>query len=230
MVEEGQAIVRPLDMDFGGGKVEGELSVDARSDEPVTRTNLQFQNVDLGAFFQGSRFFDTTNGKLRGRIVLAGNGRSLAQVMGSANGDVVATMSGGSISGLMVSLAGLEIGDALVLYITGDNRIPIRCALARLAFQRGVVMFDKTLMDTEKSVLHFDGRAVLKTQELASKITADVKKFDLLDLHGPVVIEGKLRSPRVSLGRVIPIPTPDFGGAKDTDCLALSQQLWAARP
>ena len=230
VVDEGQAIVRPLEMDFGGGKVAGEMSIDARSDDPVTRTNLQFQNVDLGAFFRGSRFFDTTNGKLRGRIVLAGSGRSLAQVMGSANGDIVTTMAGGSISGLMVSLAGLQIGDALVLYITGDNRIPIRCALARLAFERGVVVFDKTLMDTQKSVLHFDGRAVLKSQELASKITADVKTFDLLDLHGPVVIEGKLRSPRVSIGRIIPIPTPDFGGAKDADCAALSRELWAARP
>jgi len=46
-----------------------------------------------------------------------------------------------------------------------------------------VVVFDKTLMDTQKSVLHFDGEAVLKTQELRSKITADTKQFDLLDLH-----------------------------------------------
>jgi hypothetical protein len=49
--------------------------------------------------------------------------------------------------------------------------------------ESGVVVFDKTLMDTQKSVLHFDGEAVLKTQELRSKITADTKQFDLLDLH-----------------------------------------------
>ena len=75
------------------------------------------------------------------------------------------------------------------------------------------MVFDKTLMDTQKSVLHFDGEAVLKTQELRSKITADTKQFDLLDLHSPVLIEGKIRSPSISLGRKIPIPTPDFGGA-----------------
>ena len=74
------------------------------------------------------------------------------------------------------------------------------------------MVFDKTLMDTQKSVLHFDGEAVLKTQELRSKITADTKQFDLLDLHSPVLIEGKIRSPSISLGRKIPIPTPDFGG------------------
>jgi AsmA family protein len=229
-VENGRAIVRPFSMGFGNGKAEGELSVDASSDVPATRVNLGFNGIDLASFFRDSRFFDTTNGKLRGRMVLAGTGRSLAQVMGTAGGDIVTTMAGGSVSGLIVDLAGLQIGHALVLYITGDHRIPVRCALGRLKFDHGVVAFDKTLMDTEKSVLHFDGQAVLKTQEISSKITADTKQFDLLDLHSPVLIEGKIRAPKVALGRKIPIPTPDFGGADDADCQKLTQELWAAKP
>jgi AsmA family protein len=64
--------------------------------------------------------------------------------MGAAHGDIVMAMTGGTISGLMVSLAGLQIGDALLLYIAGDNQIPIRCALGRLKFDHGVVTFDKT--------------------------------------------------------------------------------------
>jgi AsmA family protein len=229
-VENGRAIVRPFSMGFGNGKVDGELSIDGSTDLPTTRTNLRFDAIDLAAFFRDSRFFDTTNGKLRGRIVLTGSGRSLAQVMGTADGDFVTTMAGGSASGLIVDLAGLQIGDALVLYITGDHRIPIRCALGRPKFDHGVVVFDKTLMDTEKSVLHFDGQAVLKTQEISSKITADTKQFDLLNLHSPVLIEGKIRAPKISLGRQIPIPTPDFGGADDANCQKLTQELWTAKP
>jgi AsmA family protein len=229
-VENGRATVRPLDLGFGGGKVVGELSVDAAAANPTSRVNLRFDGVELAAFFRGSRFFDTTDGRLKGRIVLAGTGRSLAQVMGSADGDIVMTMSGGSVSGLIVSLADLQIGSALVLYVTGDNRIPIRCAIGRLKFDHGLVALDKTLMDTRKSILHFDGEAALKTQQLRSKITADTKQFDLLDLHSPVLIEGKIRSPSISLGRKVPIPTPDFGGAKDADCGELTRQLWAAKP
>ena len=85
-------------------------------------------------------------------------------------------------------------------------------------------------MDTEKSVLHFDGNASLKTQALAIKVTADVKRFNLLDLHGPVEARGKLRAPSISLSRVIPIPTPDFGHAKPADCPMLMRELLAARP
>ena len=229
-VANGRATVRPLNMGFGGGKVTGELSIDAATPSPTSRVNLRFDGVELAAFFRGSRFFDTTDGRLSGRVVLAGTGRSLAQVMDSADGDVVTTMAGGSVSGLLVSVADLQIASALVLYITGDNRIPIRCAIGRLKFQHGPVVFDKTLMDTEKSVLHLDGEVALQTQELQIKISADPKQFDLLDRHSPVLIAGKIRSPSISLGRKIPIPTPDFGGAKDADCNELTRELWAAKP
>jgi AsmA family protein len=229
-VANGRATVRPLNMGFGGGKVTGELSIDAATPGPTSRVNLRFDGVELAAFFRGSRFFDTTDGRLSGRVVLAGTGRSLAQVMDSADGDVVTTMAGGSVSGLLVSVADLQIANALVLYVTGDNRIPIRCAIGRLKFQHGPVVFDKTLMDTEKSVLHLDGEVALQTQELQIKISADPKQFDLLDLHSPVIIAGKIRSPSISLGRKIPIPTPDFGGAKDADCNELTRELWAAKP
>ena len=228
-VVEGQALVQPLNMTLGGGKVIGDMAIDARSNDPTTRANLNVRGVELAAFFRGSRFFDTTQGKVDGRIRLVGKGRSLAQVMSTANGDIAAAMAGGTVSGLMVSLAGLQIGNALVLYVTGDNRIPIQCALARLNFNHGIVSFDKTLMDTRKSVLHFEGEAALGTQVLNSRITADTKQFDLLDLHAPVLIEGKIRSPAISIGRLIPIPLPDFGGAKDVDCKDLTDALMASK-
>jgi hypothetical protein len=124
----------------------------------------------------------------------------------------------------------LQIGDALLLYTTGDNQMPIRCALGRLKFDHGVVTFDKTLIDTRKSVLHFDGRAELATQALNSKITADAKEFDLLNMHAPVVIGGQILSPAISIGRKIPIPTPDIGRAKDVPCDQLISEVISAQP
>jgi hypothetical protein len=93
-----------------------------------------------------------------------------------------------------------------------------------------MVTLDRTIVDTEKSVLHFDGNASLQTQALGMKVTADVKHFNLLDLHGPVDVAGKLRAPSVSIARVIPIPTPDFGHAKPVDCPVMTRELLAAKP
>jgi hypothetical protein len=55
---------------------------------------------------------------------------------------------GRSVSSLMVSLAGLQIFDALILYVTGDNA-SILCALGRNNYRHGTVVFDKTLLDTQ---------------------------------------------------------------------------------
>ncbi len=229
LIQDGNATVKPLTLSvMGGGTIAGEIGMDARTDDPKVKANLRATDIELKNFFRQSRYFDATQGKIQGRLALAGNGRSLAHVMGSANGHMAFALGGGSVSSLMVSLAGLQIFDALVLYVTGDNRIPIKCAVGRLNFQQGNVAFDRTLLDTQKSVLHVKGQLSLKSQALNAEVDADPKSFDLLNLHGAVIIQGKLRSPQVSLGRVIPIPTPVFGNAKDVPCAGLTRQLLSA--
>ncbi|WP_422017181.1 AsmA family protein [Reyranella sp.] len=229
LIQDGNVTVKPLTLSvMGGGTIAGEMGIDARTDDPKVKANLRATDIELKNFFRQSRYFDATQGKIQGRVVLAGNGRSLAHVMGTANGHMAFVLGGGSVSSLMVSLAGLQIFDALVLYVTGDNRIPIKCAVSRLNFQQGNVTFDRTLLDTQKSVLHVKGQLSLKSQALKAEIDSDPKSFDLLDLHGAVMIEGKLRTPQVSLGRVIPIPTPVFGNAKDVPCAGLTQEVLGA--
>ena len=230
LLNNGVATARPLTLALiGGGTITGEMGVDAQTDVPKVRAALKGTNIELGMFFRNSRYFDTTKGRIQGQVSLVGSGKSLAQVMSVADGHVEAALGGGSVSSLMVSLAGLQIFDALILYVTGDNRIPILCALGRLNFRHGTVVFDKTLLDTRKSVLHVDGQVNLQSQVVKVEVKADPKSFDLLDLHGPVIVEGKIRSPAIRIGRAIPIPTPVFGDAKDVACDAVSRQLFSGQ-
>jgi uncharacterized protein involved in outer membrane biogenesis len=230
LVDNGIAKANPLTLNLvGGGAIAGELSVDARTDDPAVSANLKGTNIELGTFFRNSRYFDTTHGTIQGRLNLAGRGRSLAQVMSRADGHVEAALGGGSVSSLMVSLAGLQLFDALILYVTGDHRIPILCALSRLDFRQGVVSFDKTVLDTQKSVLDVRGQVDLRGQLVNAEVRAHPKSFDLLDLHGPVTVQGKIRSPTVGIGRSIPIPTPVIGTAKNVDCAALTSQLFSGQ-
>lgn len=229
-IDNGVATARPLTLALvGGGTIAGELAIDARTDNPAVRASLKGSDIELGAFFRNSKYFDTTHGKIQGRVNLAGHGKSLAQVMGGADGHVEAALGGGSVSSLMVSLAGLQLFDALILYVTGDHRIPIQCALGRLDFRHGTATFDKTLLDTQKSVLEVNGTVALQSQLVKAEVKAHPKSFDLLDLHGPVMVEGKIRSPRIGLGRSLPIPTPVFGSAKPLNCPALTESLFSGR-
>jgi uncharacterized protein involved in outer membrane biogenesis len=231
LIDNGVATVKPLTLALvGGGSIAGDMAIDARTDAPRVRANLKGTDIEFGMFFRNSKYFDTTHGRIQGRVVLAGQGRSLAQVMGGADGHIDAATTGGSVSDLMVSLAGLQIIDALALYVGGDHRIPILCALGRLNFQKGIVSFDRTLLDTRKSVLHVTGKVALPSQTVQAEIKAAPKSFDLLDLHGPVIVEGKIRQPAIKIGRSIPIPTPVIGTAKDVACPQLTQQLLSPGP
>jgi AsmA family protein len=231
LIENGVATVKPLTLALlGGGSIAGDMAIDARTDDPKVRTNLRGSNIEFGTFFRNSKYFDTTHGKINGRVALAGHGKSLAQVMSGADGHIEAAMRDASVSDLMVSLAGLQIMDALILYVGGDHRIPILCALGRLNFQKGTVTFDRTLLDTRKSVLHVNGHIALPTQVVQAEIKADPKSFDLLDLHGPIIVEGKIRAPAVKIGRTIPIPTPVIGTAKNVACEQVTQQLFSVGP
>ncbi len=235
VVQDGIATARPLTLVLPGdassthpGRVEGELVVDARSDTPRVRTALALRDIELRNFFRGSRYVDATYGRLQGRAVLAGSGRSLAQVMAHADGHVAAALGGGSVSSLLVSLAGLQIFDALILYVTGDRRIPIKCAVGRLVLDKGMARFDRTLLDTQKSVLRVQGQVSLASQSVRAEIDAAAKQFDLLDLHGAVIVHGTLARPQVSLGRIFPLPTPVVGTAKDVPCAEVTQQVLSA--
>ncbi len=62
-----------------------------------------------------------------------------------------------------------------------------------------------------------------------ARVKADPKSFDFLDLHRPVLVQGKIRSPQISIGRVIPIPTPVFGDVKTIACEATTRQLFSTQ-
>ncbi|WP_178133654.1 AsmA family protein [Vineibacter terrae] len=226
LLNNGVATVKPLTLTLeDGSAIAGDVVIDAQADTPRIKTALAGSNIELGMFFRNSKYADTTRGRVQGRISLAGAGKSVAEVMGAADGQAVAAMASGSVSSLMVSLAGLQLFDALVLSVAGDNRIPVLCALGRLNVARGVATFDRTLLDTPKSVLRVSGAIALQRQAMKVEINADPKSFDLLNVRGPVLVEGKIRQPAMRVGRTVPIPTPVFGDAKSVACEAMTRQL-----
>ena len=217
-VRAGKAVVKPLKIALAGGSLDGEMSLDSNKKPAVAAANFKMRNVDLKAFFKGSQFFDTTEGKIGADVDISGQGKSLAEVMGSADGKTFISMSGGSMSGLLIEAAGLDITEALVLYIGDDARVPIRCAAGPIDLDKGVARFDRIIMDTTDSVLYIRGESNLRKEFLKMDIFADAKDFSVLDLDAPVHLEGKIRAPEISIGKGVPIPLIEPGDAEDVNC------------
>ena len=225
VVDNGRAVLNPLKMGIANGFVQGTMTLNAREDLPRVDADLTLSNLDLRNFFKGSEYFDTTDGKVHATVKLSGTGKSLADVMGSGEGDIHLGMNGGAISWLLVELTGLDIGQALILYVTEDERVPIRCGAGRIVLNKGDARLDRFVIDTTDSVIYFRGHANLKTQAIDLEIEADAKDFSLLDIDAPVELKGKIRKPEISIGKGVPIPLIEPGDAEDISCAALLQGI-----
>ncbi len=53
MIQDGNAVAKPLTMRVqGGGAIAGELTIDARADNPRVRANLVLTDIELKNFFR----------------------------------------------------------------------------------------------------------------------------------------------------------------------------------
>jgi uncharacterized protein involved in outer membrane biogenesis len=218
IVRGGKVTVEPLKIALAGGSLEGAMSLDSNHKPAVAAADIKLRNVELKAFFKGSQFFDTTEGRIGADIDISGQGKSLADVMGTSNGKTFFRITGGALSGLLIEAADLDITEALALYIGDDARIPIRCGAGPIDLTNGVAKFDRIILDTTDSVLYINGESNLRNQTLVMNIFADPKDFSVLDMDAPVHLEGKIRAPEISIGKGVPIPIVEPGDAKDVDC------------
>lgn len=198
-LRDGVLKLDPLKVALADGTVAGTIEVDAQQDTPPMKMDLILRNVSLGQFFAGTRFAETTDGLLGGKITLAGQGASLAEVLASSNGELVVVMAGGKISLLLMEASDLDIGQALPLFFGKDKSTRIRCGLADFNVENGLLTSDVVLLDTDDSLLVGNMTINMKDEIINAKLDAKPKDNSLLALRVPVVVSGRLKEPKVGL-------------------------------
>jgi AsmA family protein len=179
------------------------------------------------------------SGTLHARVALVGQGRSVAEVLGSADGQLQASLTDATLSHLLTEAAGLDLGQALGVFIRGDRSLNLRCARMQAQVSKGVVGPVQGLLDNNDSALKIDGQIDLRNEAMDLRLVARPKDFSPLSLRSPVHVRGTLSQPRLSveggpiaarvlgalaLGAVAPllawIPLVDTGGADQPDACA----------
>ena len=125
-------------------------------------------------------------GELSGTIRVAGTGRSTAEILGSLDGQARFALGQGTLSHLVTELAGLDLAQALGVWVRGDQPLPLRCARVQLVSQRGVVRLRQALVDSRDSTLFIAGQINLKDESLALRVIVKPKDFSLLSLRTPL--------------------------------------------
>jgi uncharacterized protein involved in outer membrane biogenesis len=191
----------PLNLVLADGRVEGIIEIDANPALPPMQMNLKLRQLNLTQFFKGTRFESTTHGLFGGKISLAGEGASLADVLATSNGDLALIMSGGEISLLLIEAADLDIGQALPLFLGKDKSTRINCGVMNFNVKDGMLNSNVVALDTKDSLLVGNVDIDLKDEVIAARLDAKPKDTSLLSLRVPITITGSLKSPSIGLDK-----------------------------
>lgn len=207
----------------------------------AAQLDLKLRRLQLDTLLPQLRSTKSALGAINGRLVLAGQGQSFAQMLGSADGEAQLAMGRGQVSNLLLELLDLDAYEALSFLVRGDRSVEVRCALVDVGFQRGQMSTRAAVFDTVDTVIEARGRADFTNEQLDLRVTPTAKDLSPLSARVPFDVKGPFAKPQVSpdkarllargggailLGLVNPlaaiIPLIETGPGEDRDCQALT--------
>jgi len=202
LLQDGVLSLRQLDARTARGRLGGDITLDGRATLALWTADLNWSGVSLERWIKQTRTRGQPpylSGELGGRLQLKGQGRSTAELLASAQGRALAYLPRGAISHLALEAAGIDLAQGLGLWVSGDNALPLQCAVADLSVNKGELRPRALVIDTQDSTLWIDGRLSLVSEALDLRLQVAPKDFSPLSLRTPVRIAGNLGAPQISL-------------------------------
>lgn len=197
VVQDGVLRAQPLDFGVAGGNVIATLTLDGRQDVAGIDGTFEFRRIDLRKLFPGNATIANATGLVGGRAALKGSGNSLAQFLADADGTLGLASSGGRVSNLLLELAGLDAAEALRLLFRGDKSVRVRCAVADVGVQDGVIDMRSVIIDTTDTNLKIDGSIDLGSEALDLTLHPLPKDYSPLALRSPIHLKGTFKNPTI---------------------------------
>jgi uncharacterized protein involved in outer membrane biogenesis len=238
IVKGGVLTLAPLNFGVAGGRLVSDIKLDGSGTLIASRADIRVQSLKLERLLPQLKIAKASVGELDGRVTLAARGNSIAAMLGSANGNTSLVVGEGEVSDLILRLSNLDIANTLMVLVRGDRNIPIRCMVADLAWENGVMRPRQFVLDTKHTTLTGEGSADFSEEKLDLRLVSTPKGKSLVSLRGPIVVGGTFGHPSVrpdmkqlsargaaatALAVVATpfaavIPFLQFGGGKDAQC------------
>jgi len=208
----GVLMLADLDARTGQGKLTGSLHLDGRGEKALWLADLRWAGLRLEHWLRSERGSGAARtgagaappyatGRLEGRASLRGRGLSTAAILADLQGSFRSQLHDGTLSHLALEAAGLDLAQWLGVMIRGDDQLPVTCALADLAVERGVLKPRVLVLDTRDSAVWVDGTLSLASEALDLRVVVMPRDFSLLALRTPLRVHGSFAVPVVSFDK-----------------------------
>lgn len=238
-LNEGILQLEPLVLGVAGGSLAGRVKVDVNVQPAAFDTQFDLRGVALNQLFPTIQATKTSLGKISGQVSLKGRGNSMAQMLGSASGDVAVLMGKGEMSNILMEYLGLDGGEVIKFFLSGDRNVVLRCAAVAFDVKQGLMNSKVIVLDTSDTVINGSGQVNLTDETLDIVLKPEPKDKSILSLRSPLKIGGTFASPKagpdkvalsaraglaIALGAINPflalLATIEPGPGQDTDCAA----------
>ena len=231
--------LEPLALGVAGGSLAGQITIDVNVVPAAFETKFDLRAVQLNKLFPTIENTKSSYGKVSGQVGLKGRGNSMAQMLGSASGDVAVLMGKGELSNILLEFMGLDGGEVIKFFISGDRNVQLRCAAAAFEVKQGLMSSKVILLDTSDTVINGSGQISLANETLELILKPEPKDKSILSLRSPLKIGGTFAAPTagpdkaalatraglaIALGVINPLlallATIETGPGQDADCSA----------
>ena len=186
------------------GQLTGDMSLDGRGAKALIDANLDWNGVRLEHWIKQKRASGLppyVSGKLNGKAILKGQGKSTAEILASLDGTVRTELVNGAVSHLAVEVAGLDVAQSIGVLFKGDKALPVQCGVVDLLAKNGVFTPRIMVVDTTDTTVWVDGSLSLAAESLNLRAMALPKDFSPLTIRVPLNVRGSFANPQVSLDK-----------------------------
>ena len=210
-LQDGVLNLKELVARTSAGEVQGGIGVDSRPATPKWTADLRWSGIQLDRFIKtrdaavrkdasGNKpDVGYISGALGGNAQLKGEGNSSAKLMASLDGTARLWVRDGTVSHILVEAAGIDVAQALGMFVKGDDKLPMQCALAQFDLVNGKVMPEVFVIDTQDTTMLIDGDLSLAAESLDLRMTAHPHDFSPLAPRTPVKVVGTFDDPHIRL-------------------------------
>jgi AsmA family protein len=196
-LREGSLRIEPLIMAAAGGSISGWFTFGAR--ERRFSTAFALEGLELGRIVRELEFAEVDPGLFGGTIRLRGSGDSVAGMLAQSDGRIALVMSGATLRAGFAELVGERVADALELSFNERDPAYVRCAVALVEIEGGVMEAESLLVVIDGSTVIGSGRFDLGSEEIDLEFELHPDDPPLLALRPPVRVEGRALSPEISV-------------------------------
>ncbi len=251
VLDDGKLSLEPLRFGVAGGQLNSTIRLDGSRTPLQGSAKLSARNFKLKELFPTFEPMRTSFGALNGDVDLSGTGNSVAALLGTSNGDVRMLINDGAVSRELMELAGLNVGNYVVGKLFGDKDVRINCAAADMGVKDGLLTTRLVVFDTENALIHVDGTANFKTEQLDMTIDPQSKGVRIISLRSPLYVRGTFKKPdagvktvpllargagMLALGAIVApvaglvaLVAPSGGGDQVNECAPLLQKMKAGK-